>query len=704
MANYQLEQTGAEVQALLNAVESPDTTPAAGSSNLITSGAVQAAVAGVSAEVTALGQQVDEKIISLGCANNLIKLELSGLVYDGSAVVETTSAYNSIIVYIPAGIQTIRIKGINSAGVTYHFFSSKPQVGDSRTSVTTASETITTDGVTTIPYINQNATGIWLLAQFNTTIVSVASIEVLPPILDYSDFIARTWATQISKELELFSGDALTATDTSLRGYIRSSGRISSGYTHYWINKFDVTGRSLVFATGLSVANASCLAAVYDSSDKCLGIYQYGFNKSYDKFPLPLPENASYVLVVDRDKNPQLFGFSDAVYADVAGNAAKAIEIGENGVRRNFTSDDLCGMMYDSSNSKVGSGGATYDGFLFKLSPGQHISWIFNEHNCTNAAVFSSMPIVGSNAGLVRFMGSSFKGDYIAQEGDAYLLVSIRLEYLPFYFIVSSTGIKKKINNINPLSGKKIICFGDSITDFTNGRYGYAEYLANLSGASVSKVGVGATWLSGRTVVSTPTTEAQARAAFDVVNLIHAWVNNSWDDVEAANDYFIDHQLTDRTYVLDVLQNNSPADVDFVTILAGTNDFSSSVPLGLIDSSDKSQVCGAINTIIQELLTANPRLQIFIFTPPVRWFGSGRTAENWCDVYQNSNNITLKEFAAGIVECSTARHTRACNLYSSLGWNQWNFSAYFRDNDSTHPYDGFYEIAQRMFSFMISNL
>lgn len=60
MANYQLEQTGAEVQALLNAVESPDTTPVAGSSNLITSGAVQAAVAGVSAEVTALGHEVGD--------------------------------------------------------------------------------------------------------------------------------------------------------------------------------------------------------------------------------------------------------------------------------------------------------------------------------------------------------------------------------------------------------------------------------------------------------------------------------------------------------------------------------------------------------------------------------------------------------------------------------------------------------------------
>lgn len=71
MANYQLEQTGAEVQALLNAVESPDTTPAAGSSNLITSGAVQAAVAGVSAEVTALGQEVDEGLYAKKASANL---------------------------------------------------------------------------------------------------------------------------------------------------------------------------------------------------------------------------------------------------------------------------------------------------------------------------------------------------------------------------------------------------------------------------------------------------------------------------------------------------------------------------------------------------------------------------------------------------------------------------------------------------------
>lgn len=64
MANYQLEQTGAEVQAILNAVQSPDTTPVEGSSKLITSGGVQAAIAtsaaAIEGEVTALGQKVSE--------------------------------------------------------------------------------------------------------------------------------------------------------------------------------------------------------------------------------------------------------------------------------------------------------------------------------------------------------------------------------------------------------------------------------------------------------------------------------------------------------------------------------------------------------------------------------------------------------------------------------------------------------------------
>lgn len=57
MADYLLDQTGAEVQEILDAVQNPDTTPVAGSTNLITSGGVQAAIAEVGSKSN---QQVAE--------------------------------------------------------------------------------------------------------------------------------------------------------------------------------------------------------------------------------------------------------------------------------------------------------------------------------------------------------------------------------------------------------------------------------------------------------------------------------------------------------------------------------------------------------------------------------------------------------------------------------------------------------------------
>ena len=115
MANYQLEQTGAEVQALLNAVESPDTTPAAGSSNLITSGAVQAAVAGVSAEVTALGQEVDDLDLEVNGGN--ISLSLTDVGMDADTFMNfTTGALSSLTgQYVSKPIPCI-------TGMTYNIF------------------------------------------------------------------------------------------------------------------------------------------------------------------------------------------------------------------------------------------------------------------------------------------------------------------------------------------------------------------------------------------------------------------------------------------------------------------------------------------------------------------------------------------------------------------------------------------------------
>lgn len=122
MANYQLEQTGAEVQALLNAVESPDTTPAAGSSNLITSGAVHAAVAGVSEEVTALGHKVGsiEVVQSLSISKrfDLVWTKNKCIQQDGSVRTGMSDNVYASEKYIPVKSGQVLYLNLRAPGAT----------------------------------------------------------------------------------------------------------------------------------------------------------------------------------------------------------------------------------------------------------------------------------------------------------------------------------------------------------------------------------------------------------------------------------------------------------------------------------------------------------------------------------------------------------------------------------------------------------
>ena len=95
MANYLLDQTGAEVQAILNAVQAPDTTPVEGSTKLITSGGVQAILAEM---VQSLGagfsfQGVADPAVNPGTPdNNVIYLAGPGTyTYYGALVVPAKS-------------------------------------------------------------------------------------------------------------------------------------------------------------------------------------------------------------------------------------------------------------------------------------------------------------------------------------------------------------------------------------------------------------------------------------------------------------------------------------------------------------------------------------------------------------------------------------------------------------------------------------
>lgn len=259
------------------------------------------------------------------------------------------------------------------------------------------------------------------------------------------------------------------------------------------------------------------------------------------------------------------------------------------------------------------------------------------------------------------------------------------------------TPEEKKVHN------ERIVCFGDSITQF-NGQNSvgqgvnrdgmrYSDYMQILRpGIKLTNVGIGGTRLAQRTATlqSTPSNKSYAYAALDIVNLVGAICSGDFTYQDSAAEYISEQAVIARAKTVDITK------VDIVTIFGGTNDWASNQDLGTVDDADKTTTLGALNNIITTLLTANPRLKIYIITPPVRYFGSTHTSEYWCDRYKNGNQQTLLELCESIESVANKNYMPVIDMHRNLGWNETNFWEFFVTPDGTHPYKGFGWIAQKI--------
>lgn len=270
---------------------------------------------------------------------------------------------------------------------------------------------------------------------------------------------------------------------------------------------------------------------------------------------------------------------------------------------------------------------------------------------------------------------------------------------------VTSECIKTRLNALEeavpkveddalPLKGKKVMVFGDSIYDYTYNQMGVAAYLAQISKALVSKAAVGGTRFVQRTTpVDTPTSNTEAYAALDICNMIKAWCEANYTQQDAATAY-----LNDYSARVTALKNNPIGGVDIVIIGGGTNDMTAGSPIGTETDDDFTTLWGSFNKIIELLLTANPKLKIYFVSSVVGYHGSGgRTDANWDDNHQFSSGMTKPQYIALFTQMAGKSHIPYIDVYSTLGWNQTNFSAYFLDSDDHHPYKGFDVIARRLY-------
>ena len=259
------------------------------------------------------------------------------------------------------------------------------------------------------------------------------------------------------------------------------------------------------------------------------------------------------------------------------------------------------------------------------------------------------------------------------------------------------------IEYLNGYTPKKIMCFGDSITEFKDSKnMRYSDYLARLSGCDIINCGIGATQLAQRVTPSaTPATLRQAYAAVDISSLITAWVDNDWTIVDASVLYLYNNNHShDYRNIVATLKDTNITDIDIITIFGGTNDLTTDVTnLGVPGSTNIQETAGGIYTIINKLQTANPNIEIFFFTPIVRYVVNTRTEANWSDNYV-VNDRKLPDVVNCIVDNCNYYHVPCRNWYWDLGWTRFNFSNYFNDNDGTHPYKGFKYLGIKMYEYL----
>lgn len=260
---------------------------------------------------------------------------------------------------------------------------------------------------------------------------------------------------------------------------------------------------------------------------------------------------------------------------------------------------------------------------------------------------------------------------------------------------------------ISRLRGKKIVCFGDSITEFTD-EWGksYADHIADISGATVINVGIGGSYYRERTTPElNPSSTQVAKAALDVVNMVKAAMDEDFTyQVNAAN--YLANEGDDNTAIITRLSQIDWDTVDIVTFFAGTNDWNNSVKRGVSGDTDPQTTLGAINTIIQEILTNYPAIKIYFFTPVVRWLNySGGTGDP-ADFGDNfvRGDMTLRQFCKFISDEILLNHIPVYDSYNLMGWNMYNFSNYFVESDGTHPYKGFKYIAEKFVAFLEANI
>lgn len=238
----------------------------------------------------------------------------------------------------------------------------------------------------------------------------------------------------------------------------------------------------------------------------------------------------------------------------------------------------------------------------------------------------------------------------------------------------------------NKLKFKKIVNFGDSIFGLRRPPNSLSDWISLYTGAKCYNIGFGGCNMASKS--------DSKYDPFCMYRLADAIADNDFTLQEAqvsatgVPSYFSD--------ALTLLESIDFSTVDIITIAYGTNDFSE---FTLLDNAenlyDTDTFAGALRYSIETILTAFPKIKVFVLTPIWRfWLNSENEFLYDSNSYERTkivdgqpytDHIKLTDFVEKAIETANEYQLDYIDDFYNTGMNKFNRSVYFPSNDGTHP-------------------
>lgn len=240
---------------------------------------------------------------------------------------------------------------------------------------------------------------------------------------------------------------------------------------------------------------------------------------------------------------------------------------------------------------------------------------------------------------------------------------------------------KKYANSVRPMYGKKVFLFGDSQLGQSIFARDINYRIKHLVGGEVYNFGFGGCRMSWRTADG-----SNGYDKFSMVDLSDAMVSGDFSAQLAQTTILADKDYYAETIAkMQEIQPTIGSGKDCIfTIAYGSNDFYGNAAL---TDNGKNTFIGALNYAVQTLLTAFPRSTIIVISPSYRVYDytsetpEGITSDS--DNYTNAGGLKVVDYVNAEKVACDALHILFFDVFRNNGRNKYTIFTFTADG--VHP-------------------